>query len=32
MKIYPELNEVTIHEDDLTLSLQCTPTHPMGCS
>jgi hypothetical protein len=30
MKIYPELNKVTINEDDLTLRLQCMPTHPMG--
>ncbi len=28
-KIYPYL-KVTINEDDLTLRLQCTHTHPAG--
>ncbi len=30
MKIYPELNKVTINEDDLTLRMQSTPMHPTG--
>ncbi len=30
--MYPELNKVTINEDNLMLRLQCMPTHPMGCS
>jgi hypothetical protein len=29
MKIYPELNKVTINEDDSTFRLQCMPMHPM---